>query len=232
MALPLVGTITIGQAPRQDVTPIIEAHLPHGTWCVHVGLLDGLATNEIEEQFGFREGGRMFVSRLADGHSVDLDADRIEDGVRKALAKLESRGCSVIVLLCTGVFHGLECERAWLVEPDRVIPPVVAALFGSRRVGVIVPAESQIEAESFKWSGLAVRPAFAAASPYSDDVVPLQRAAAALRDGGVYAILLDCIGFTEQHRAVVARAAGVPVLLSNAITARVAGELVAAGNGE
>jgi protein AroM len=232
MALPLVGTLTIGQAPRPDVTPIVEAHLPRGTWCVHAGVLDGLSTREIEDQFGFRAGGRMFVTRLADGSSVELDADRVEAGVREGLARLETRGCRVIVLLCTGVFRELYCERAWLVEPDRVIAPVISALLGSRRVGVVVPSAQQIEAESFKWSGLAERPAFAAAPAYTDDLQPMREAAVALRDAGAKAIVLDCIGFTERHRLVAAGASGLPVLLSNAIVARMAGELVASLSGE
>lgn len=232
MALPLVGTLTIGQAPRPDVTSIIEAHLPPGTRCVHAGVLDGLSRTEVEEQFGYRDGSRLLVSRLADGRSVNLDALRIEAGVRDGIARLEARGCEVIILLCTGVFHGLTCERAWLVEPDRVISPVVAALLGARRLGVVVPATSQIESEQGKWSGLPVRPAFAAASPYSDDVRPLEQAAVALRREGAGAIVLDCIGFTERHRAAASGVSQIPVLLSNAIVARVAGELVASWRSE
>jgi protein AroM len=231
-AAPLVGTLTIGQAPRADVTPILEAHLPRGTWCVHAGVLDDLSPREIEEQFGYRAGGRLLVTRLTDGTVVDLDGDRIEVAVRDGLAQLEARGCGVIVLLCTGTFHGLSCERAWLVEPDRVIAPVVSAMLGARRLGVVVPAEPQIASEAGKWSSLAVRPVFAVASPYADDVRALREAVVALRGEGADAIVLDCIGFTERHRLVATDAAGLPVLLSNAIVARVAGELVASCSGK
>jgi protein AroM len=227
MPLPLVGTLTIGQAPRPDVTPVIEAQLPRGTACMHAGVLDGLSAGEIDSRFGYRDGGRMLVSRLLDGSAVRLDAERIEAGVRDGVARLEARGCGVIVLLCTGVFHGLECESAWLVEPDRVISPVIAALLGARRLGVIVPASAQIESEAGKWNGLAPQPVFAAASPYADDLGPLRQAAAALRREGAGAIVLDCIGYTERHRAAAVAAAALPVLLSSAIVARVTGELVA-----
>jgi protein AroM len=226
MSLPLLGTLTIGQAPRSDITPIVEAQLPAGTACLHAGVLDGLSASEVEERFGFRAGGRMLVTRLLDGRAVQLDADRVEVGVREGVARLEARGCRVIILLCTVVFHGLTSERAWLLEPDRVIAPVVSALLGARRLGVVVPAEEQIESEGGKWSSLTVRPAFAAASPYMDDLGPLQQAAVALRSAGAEAIVLDCIGFTERHRLAAVGAVGVPVLLSNAIVARVAGEVV------
>jgi protein AroM len=227
MAHPLVGTLTIGQAPRPDVTPIIEAHLPHGTWCVHAGVLDGLTREEVVDKFGFHTGGRLLVTRMADGSSVRLDADRIEFGVRTGLSRLESRGCRVIVLLCTGVFRELHCDRAWLLEPNRVIGPVVSALLGARRVGVVVPEAQQIEHESFKWSGLAARPLFAAAGAYSDDLQPMRDAATTLKRAGAEGLVLDCIGFTERHRLAAAIASGLPVLLSNSIVARMTGELVA-----
>jgi protein AroM len=37
-----------------------------------------------------------------------------------------------------------ECGKAWLIEPDRVIPPRAAELMERRRVVVIVPLASQI----------------------------------------------------------------------------------------
>ena len=113
-----------------------------------------------------------------------------------------------------------------------MIGRVVSALLGTRRLGVVVPEAAQIGSEADKWSGLSVRPAFAAASPYTDDVEPLQQAAIALRRAGAGAIVLDCIGYTERHRVAAIGATGLPVLLSNALVARVAGELVASWSGE
>jgi protein AroM len=34
---------------------------------------------------------------------------------------------------------------------------------------------------------------------------------------------MDCIGYTDRHRAAAARASGLPVLLSNDLVARVTG---------
>ena len=46
-----------------------------------------------------------------------------------------------------------------------------------------------------------------------------------LKERGAEAILLDCIGFTERHRDALAEI-GLPVILSNAIAAKAAGELL------
>jgi protein AroM len=130
-------------------------------------------------------------------------------------------------LLCTGQFQGLRCGRAWLLEPDRILPPAVAALIADRQLGVIVPLTSQMQSESGKWGALARRPIFAAASPYDDPLSKLHEAGLSLERRGAHALLLDCIGFTEDHRGELAKASWLPVILSNATLAKLVGELLA-----
>jgi protein AroM len=228
MATRVLGTLTIGQAPRPDVVPILDAYVPASVRRIHRGVLDGLAMAEIAARYRPEPGDRLLVTRLADGAPVQLSAAKVEGGVQAKLEALERDGCDVILLLCTGVFHGLECRRSWLVEPDRIIPPLVAALMQRRRLGIIVPLAAQIDSESGKWRGLTRPPVFASASPYTDALRPLQEAGAALAAGGAEALLLDCIGFTERHRAALAAATGLPVILSNAVVAKAVGELLSA----
>jgi protein AroM len=115
--------------------------------------------------------------------------------------------------------EGLACREAWLIEPDRIIPGIAAGLIGDRQLGVVVPIAGQIASESAKWSALARPPLFAAASPYRDDPDALLASGAELKDRGAVAILLDCIGSTERHRAAL-RPLRLPVILSNAVTAK------------
>ncbi|HTT80113.1 MAG TPA: AroM family protein [Stellaceae bacterium] len=223
----ILGTLTIGQAPRPDVVPIIDAHVPPAVRRLHRGVLDGLGRADIDRRFGAAPGEAALVTRLLDGSVVTLSRRRMEDGVQQALAALEDVGCDAILLLCTGTFDSLDCRRAWLIEPDHVIPPLVAGLLVRRRLGVVVPIAGQIASESGKWRILARPPLFAVASPYSDTPEALVAAGADLKARGAEAIVLDCIGFTERHRAALAPL-GLPVMLSNAVVARALGELLAA----
>ena len=77
----------------------------------------------------------MLVTRLQDGTEVELLRRRIKGGVQQALRALEAEGCDAIPLLCTGTFDGLQCDKAWLVEPDHIIPAVVAGLITNRSSG-------------------------------------------------------------------------------------------------
>jgi len=220
-----LGTLTIGQAPRPDVTPIIDRCVPAGVRRIHRGVLDGMTPADIELQYRPEPGEALLVTRLLDGAEVVLSRRKMRDGVERGIAALEEAGCDVILLLCTGTFDGLECRRAWLVEPDRIIPGMVAGLSEHRQLGILVPIAGQIESEAHKWRSLARRPVFAAVSPYTDTLDAVRAAGATLQARGADAILLDCIGFTDRHRAALAPL-GLPVILSNAIAAKAVGELL------
>ncbi|MBV8888540.1 MAG: AroM family protein [Alphaproteobacteria bacterium] len=221
----ILGTLTIGQAPRPDVVPIIDRHVATRVRRIHRGVLDGLSREEIEARYRPHAGEAALVTRLRDGHVIELSRARMRDGVQRALTALEAEGCDAILLLCTGTFEGLECRRAWLIEPDHVIPPLLAGLIERRQLGIIVPIASQIASEHGKWQALARPPLFASASPYAETPEAVVPAAEQLRQRGADAILLDCIGFTERHRDALG-ALGLPVILSNAVAAKAVAELL------
>lgn len=220
----MLGTVTIGQAPRPDLAPLLDRHLPADVRQLHRGALDGLDPAEIAARYAAAPGEPVLVTRLLDGRAVDLSRARIEPAVQRRIAALDAEGCAVILLWCTGTFAGLSCRGAWLVEPDRIIPPLVAALAGERRLGVLVPHAGQIDSESGKWQVLTRPPLFAAASPYAADAAAVSAAARDLAGRGAEAVLLDCIGFVGRHKQAAA-ASGLPVLLSNALVAKAVGEL-------
>lgn len=221
----VLGTLTIGQAPRPDVMPVIDRHVPAEIRRVHRGVLDSLSPAEIDRRYRPEPGEPVLVTRLQDGSEVELSRRRMREGVQKALRFLEAEGCDAILLLCTGTFDGLACKNAWLVEPDHVIPAVVAGLIEKRQLGVIVPIASQIGSESGKWRGLHRPPIFAAASPYAATPDAVVGAGKKLQTEGADAILLDCIGFTDRHRQMLLPL-GLPVILSNAVVAKALGELL------
>ena len=219
-----LGTLTIGQAPRADVVPIIDRYVPDRVRRIHRGVLDGLSDAEIAARYIAEPGEAALVTRLNDGRVVELSRSRMRTGVEEALKRLEADCCDVILILCTGTFEGLQCERAWLVEPDHIIPATVSGLVEKRQLGVIVPIASQIDSERDKWRPLARPPLFAAVSPYSDGPEAVLTTGERLQAAGAEAILLDCIGFTERHRDSLA-VLELPVILSNAVVAKAVGEL-------
>ncbi|TPX17493.1 uncharacterized protein E0L32_003136 [Thyridium curvatum] len=220
MPISKIGTITIGQAPRADITPILDAALPPHVTAVHSGILDGLSDEQIAARFppgGGGEGEPVLTSRLLDGRAVVMGKAAVHRAVQLEIDRLATReGCQVVVLLCTGEFHGLECPPgAWLLEPDKVLLPALEALVGRRRAGVLVPLGSQVASEVEKWKGLQRAPVFAVASPYTAAEGEVAAAARTLVESGAEVILTDCMGYTAWHREVCRRETEVPVVLSN-----------------
>lgn len=221
-----LGTLTIGQAPRADITPILDAVIGNDVPRLHAGVLDGLSRDEIIRDFGPRPGEALLVTKLLDGSSVTIARASTEAAAQAKLDALEAQGCSTILMLCTGHFATLSCRTARLVEPDRILPATVAALIQGARLGIVVPILEQIASEAGKWRPLGQEPLYAAASPYAAPGPELGEAARDLATRGAQILLLDCMGFVEAHRRHATEATGLPVILSNSLIAKLVSEIV------
>lgn len=217
--------ITIGQAPRTDVAPIIEKYLDGRAELVQVGVLDGMTKAYIEENLYPEKDDYVLTSRLVTNESVVMSREKIKPILQEKITYLEKKGIEQILLLCTGVFPGLTTSSSYLIEPDHVIPPTVKAMVGNRRFGVIVPLSEQKETLYPKFSPFGLKPFFAVASPYHHDQASYKEAADKLKDK-VDIILLDCMGYTEEAREMISKATGLPVILSNAIMAKLTSEMI------
>jgi protein AroM len=220
-----LGMITIGQAPRADVAPIIERYLEGRAELVQSGALDGFTREEIEANFAPGEGEYVLTSRLTTGDSVVFSREKIQPMLQKKIEEMEAAGIQQILLLCTGVFPGLKTATAHLIEPDHIIPPAVKAMVGGRRLGVMVPLPEQTDILQPKYAPLGMNPTFGVASPYKNDVENFHKAANELKQSADL-ILLDCMGYTEEARELVHEITGLPVILSNAIMAKLVSEMI------
>ncbi|MCZ8515118.1 AroM family protein [Paenibacillus filicis] len=220
-----LGMITIGQAPRSDVAPIVEKYLEDRAELVQAGVLDGLSKAYIEEHLYPVEGDYVLTSRLTNGESVVMARHKIQPILQSKINELEAQGIKQILLLCTGVFPGLHTGTSYLIEPDHIIPPAIKAMVGSRRLGVLVPLEEQKESLRSKYEPHGFDPVFAVASPYKNDEIDFRKAAQELKDQADL-LLLDCMGYTEEARRLLAEATGLPAVLSNAIMAKLVSEMI------
>lgn len=214
-----LATLTIGQAPRSDITPILEAGLPTGVACVHAGVLDGLREDEIAQHFAPVGGEAVLTSRLLNGQAVVMGKIAVKRALQTKIDQLERGGCQIIALLCTGEFHGLTTQRAWLIEPDQILPPTLSALVGAQRMGVVVPLVEQVSSEAQKWRELRQPAVYAVASPYTASEQEIADAASSLQQQGADIIVMDCMGFIGWHRQVVRERVNLPVVLSNGLLA-------------
>ncbi|MFT8413417.1 MAG: AroM family protein [Oenococcus oeni] len=221
--------LTIGQAPRKDIAPIIDSNIGPESILVHSGALDGMSEREVVEKlFPINNSGDnsyVLTSRLTNGHSVTMLRSKLQPLLQEKIHEAENKGFRQIFLLCTGMFPGLQTSKANLLEPDVILPPIVKTIVGDKRLGVIVPLKDQLAMDSEKYESVGLHPIYDFASPYSDGDKRFEEVALKMSERVDY-ILMDCMGFNEHFRNIIRKNSKKPTILSNALIAKVLSEFI------
>ncbi len=230
MSKPCIAVVTIGQAPRSDITPEFRGALGEGVDLVEAGALDHLSPSEIAA-LAPQEGDDLLVSRLRDGAEVQLAEHHVIDLVQRRVTEITQRhdaqdqSLDLVVLLCTGSFPKLRSSVP-LIFPDRLLCNVAQAVAPGGRIACIAPSPDQRGLTERKWADVAGELIFAAVSPYSaghDECVAVARDVAAAEPD---LIVLDCLGFGMAMKQLIRSVTRAPVLLPRTLAARIAAELV------
>ncbi|MBS7608121.1 MAG: AroM family protein [Candidatus Bathyarchaeia archaeon] len=204
-----MGLITIGQSPREDVTPALQAVLGSSIQLIEKGALDGLERAEIE-RLAPKPGDYVLVTRLRDGTSVKVARRLIMPKIQACIKELEAVGVDFNVLLCTGEFPRLEARKP-LIMLEQLITSFACWVKGGK-IGVVVPEKEQAAGAEKKWRKRGASVVVVWANPYGD-VKALNSAAVMLAKENVDLIVLDCIGFTVKAWEIFRQLTGKPVLL-------------------
>ncbi|MBI4271136.1 MAG: AroM family protein [Candidatus Rokubacteria bacterium] len=221
---PVIGLITIGQAPRVDVVPDMLDILGPGVEVREAGALDGLARAEID-RLAPGPGDEILVTRLADGGSAFVAKRHVTPRIQARIAELERGGATLTALLCTGAFPRLAAARP-LVQPQPVLLGLLRGLTWPGRLGVLTPSVRHVPQTEARWRADGFDPLVVPLSPYEEhEPAAVRRAADALRAGGVGLAVMDCIGFRRTTRDELQALTGAPTLVANLLVARVIAEL-------
>lgn len=218
----MIGLVTIGQAPRDDVVPSMFPNFDPAD-LRQAGALDGLDDITITD---LQPAGDdlPLVSRLADGREVVIAKERILPYMEQAIERLEVAGATLICVLCTGEFN-LTSTRAMLVYPDKVLAGVVDGLFPGGALGVLMPHAGQIDWALTKWAAPGRRLVADWVSPYQSDGDP-ETVFTRLADSGVDGIVLDCMGFGPEIALIGQRVTGLPVVQANRMVGAVVSAMI------
>ncbi len=218
------GAITIGQAPRTDVTCDIMDIFNGKIELSQKGGLDGLTREQIET-FVPEEGDYVLVSRLTDGTSVTFAERYIVPRLEQAVRDLEAEGVRLIMVFCTGEFPAsVSSEKIPLIYPVQILHHVVPLLTKKSSIIAVTPSPLQVEQNNKKWKNYVNHVETISASPYGDREALLE-AARKTREMDGDLIVLDCIGFTQEMKEMFARESGKLVVLPRTLLARVVSEL-------
>lgn len=220
-----LAILTIGVLPFREVLPLLTDHIPEEQ-ITHKTLLGNLSREEVMAHYAIEPGDDDVLTLLSDSTIASISRQKVERDLQAVIEVLDNQGFDVILLMSTADIRGLAARNAILLEPRRIIPPLVASIVDGHQVGVIVPLVEQLAAQQRKWQMLENPPLYAIASPIHDSDSALIAAGRQLLAQGADVLMLDCLGFHQYHRDVLQKALAVPVLLSNVMLARLASELL------
>ena len=222
-----IGFATIAESPRDDVIPAMRPYLPAGARIGERGCLDGLTRAEIDG-LGPDPGEVGIVARLKSGGSTLLSHTKILPRMQRCVDELvRDEGADLVVILCGADWSAIRAERL-VVNPGRLFPGVIGGLAHGRRLGIVKPSAGQVEGERARYRSIGIDAVVTSANPYAgEERLALSRLAAwDLRDAGCDLVWMTCIGMDGEMRDVVANVTEKPVVLAQAILARIVSELL------
>lgn len=224
-----LAVVTIGQAPRVDVTPELAGILGDRVRIVEHGALDELSPERIAALAPAPGAPGVLTSRLRDGgHAVFTHGD-VEPLLADAIARGEADGADATLIICASHFPRFPHTRPlFTLEP--LVQAAVRGLlsgFDGARLGIVAPLPDQVDEAVDRWSaGVgAVIGGAVAASPYADSIAGIAAMTASIA-AGCDLIVLDCIGYGREaeraaRSACAAAAHPVPVVTVRSLGARV-----------
>lgn len=220
-----LAILTIGVVPMSEVLPLLTEYIDE-QHITHHSLLGKMSREDVMADYAVEPGDDPLLTLLNDNQIAHVSRQKVERDLQSVVEVLDNQGYDVIILMSTAAIKSMAARNSILLEPLRIIPPLVASIVDGHQVGVIVPVAELLAAQEKKWQVLQMLPVYSLANPVHGSEQQLIDAGQALLDQGADVIMLDCLGFHQRHRDILQQALDVPVLLSNVLIARLASELL------
>ncbi|EAN4012553.1 AroM family protein [Salmonella enterica] len=220
-----LAILTIGVVPMSEVLPLLTEYI-YEQHITHHSLLGKMSREDVMADYAVEPGDDPLLTLLNDNQIAHVSRQKVERDLQSVVEVLDNQGYDVIILMSTAAIKSMAARNSILLEPLRIIPPLVASIVDGHQVGVIVPVAELLAAQEKKWQVLQMPPVYSLANPVHGSEQQLIDAGQALLDQGADVIMLDCLGFHQRHRDILQQALDVPVLLSNVLIARLASELL------
>jgi protein AroM len=218
-----IGVVTIGQSPRPDVIGEMERILGKGYEILEKGALDDFTLEDVQK-IKIEEGQGVLVTRMRDGTEIKITHDIVNPVIQKRITELEAEGVEMILLVCTGRFPEFK-SNVLVVQPSNIIRGVTRAAIRKGRMASILPSMQQVGGSPREREEDGLVTYLDSASPYGP-IEEVEKLGDRLAKQNVDLIVLNCMGFDQNHKRIIREKTGKPVLQSSAMVARALKELL------
>lgn len=215
MLMKTICVITIGQTPRTDMIPPLKSYLPNDTRIIEKGVLDSLSIEEIQN-LCVEDGQTTLVSRLKNGKSAVVSKEKVIPIIQKLIDECQKTEIDLILLACTGKFPFFLSEIP-VIYPDFLLNYAVKGLLREGELGVIVPLIEQSEMISDKWNEVNFKTYITSTSPYDGSHEEFVQATKRINESQVQAILLDCMGYSNEMKNIIREHTNKPIIIARNI---------------
>ncbi|ESJ49858.1 hypothetical protein CFSAN001081_16949, partial [Salmonella enterica subsp. enterica serovar London str. CFSAN001081] len=189
-----LAILTIGVVPMSEVLPLLTEYIDE-QHITHHSLLGKMSREDVMADYAVEPGDDPLLTLLNDNQIAHVSRQKVERDLQSVVEVLDNQGYDVIILMSTAAIKSMAARNSILLEPLRIIPPLVASIVDGHQVGVIVPVAELLAAQEKKWQVLQMPPVYSLANPVHGSEQQLIDAGQALLDQGADVIMLDCLGF-------------------------------------
>jgi protein AroM len=201
-----LALVTIGQAPRVDITPDMMQGYDEIYKITEFGALDGLTLEDVAK-LAPKEGEDRLISRMKDGEEVVCSHAAIEERLVDLFARIDADRFDAILMLCSGKLTEARHSLPVFSPYDALNAEIAECRARGEVIGMISPLAEQMG----KNEALFDKPEearFAHVTPYGEG--EFEAVGETLKDTNV--IIMNCMGFDSEMAAKVEKAADVPTL--------------------
>lgn len=122
-----LAILTVGVVPVSAVLPLLTEHISEDQ-ITHLSLLGKISREEVMEDYSPDPGDEVMLTLLNDNRGAEVSRNKVEKALQGLIEVLDNQGYDVILLMSTYRFNYLKARNSMLLEPERIIPPLVASI--------------------------------------------------------------------------------------------------------
>lgn len=127
-----LAILTIGVVPMSEVLPLLTEYIDE-QHITHHSLLGEISREEVLAEYAVEAGDDPLLTLLSDNQIVHVSRQKVERDLQSIIEVLDNRGYDVILLMNTAAINSMTARNTILLEPLRIIPPLVASIVDGHR---------------------------------------------------------------------------------------------------
>ncbi|MGE4386686.1 MAG: AroM family protein, partial [Citrobacter sp.] len=135
-----LAILTIGVVPMSEVLPLLTEYIDEQN-ITHHSLLGKMSRDDVLAEYALESDEDPLLTLLNDNELAYVSRQKVERDLQSVIEVLDNQGYDVILLMSTVSIASMTARNSILLEPLRIIPPLVASIVDGHQVGVIVPVE-------------------------------------------------------------------------------------------